>query len=302
MTNSKVSIIIPCYNQAEFLTDTLNSVLKQSYSNWECLIINDSSPDNTEEIAKKFVENDSRFKYFKQENSGVSVARNYGLKECKGKFIIFLDSDDIFHKNRIEEAVNLLKKQSVDIVVNNFVIFTGNINNQHKNEEKLKSIKINFENFLLKWDSEFNMPPSCILFKSSIVGDITFDKRLIAKQDWFFWLQIFYNNPKTVYLDSVLTYYRKSPKSVTVNHNKMHQYRGVAYEIILDFLKEIKEVNLHKAFTNKIISDTTNLTVQLQSRYAKYKRRNKRLKLILNILSIIVLCLLITLLLLWYYK
>ena len=89
----KVSIIIPCYNQAEFLEETLGSVLKQTHTNWECLIVNDGSTDVTEKIAQQFISKDQRFKYFFKENGGLSSARNYGLDQSTGNYIQFLDSD-----------------------------------------------------------------------------------------------------------------------------------------------------------------------------------------------------------------
>ena len=79
MNNPLVSIIVPCYNQAQYLPETLDSVLAQTYPYWECIIVNDGSPDNTEEIAKHYCEKDSRFKYVYKENGGLSSARNVSL-------------------------------------------------------------------------------------------------------------------------------------------------------------------------------------------------------------------------------
>ena len=76
----KISVIVPCYNQAQYLDECLNSVLEQTYKDWECIIVNDGSPDNTEEVAKEWVKKDSRFKYFYKNNGGVNSARNSGLK------------------------------------------------------------------------------------------------------------------------------------------------------------------------------------------------------------------------------
>ncbi len=90
-----VSIVVPCYNQAHFLDETLQSVLDQSYSNWECIIVNDGSPDNTEDIAKQWCNKDYRFTYLYKENGGLCSARNAGISISKGEFILPLDSDDI---------------------------------------------------------------------------------------------------------------------------------------------------------------------------------------------------------------
>ena len=84
-----ISIIIPCYNQAHFLDQALQSVLNQTYLNWECLLINDGSTDETEIISNKWIKKDPRFKYFYKENGGLSSARNFGLDNAEGDCIVF---------------------------------------------------------------------------------------------------------------------------------------------------------------------------------------------------------------------
>lgn len=115
--NSLVSIIIPCYNQAKFLPETLQSVLKQTFCNWECIIINDGSPDNTHQIAQEWVNIDNRFKYLNIKNSGVSNARNKGIQVSKGNYIQFLDADDILEQDKLLMQVKYLDEEKfVDIV------------------------------------------------------------------------------------------------------------------------------------------------------------------------------------------
>lgn len=81
MDSALISIIVPCYKQAHYLGEALQSVLEQTYENWECIIINDGSPDNTEIVAKKWIEKDVRFRYLYKENGGLSSARNAGIKK-----------------------------------------------------------------------------------------------------------------------------------------------------------------------------------------------------------------------------
>ena len=106
MEKGKVSVIVPCYNQAQYLPETLDSVLAQTYQNWECVIVNDGSPDNTEEIATEYLGKDRRFKYLKQENKGLAAARNAGIQHSSGQYILPLDSDDLILPTYIEKAVN----------------------------------------------------------------------------------------------------------------------------------------------------------------------------------------------------
>ncbi len=108
--SSIVSVIVPCYKQAHFLNESLQSVLDQTYPHWECIIVNDGSPDNTDEIARRWIEKDSRFKYLKKENGGLSSARNEGIAISLGEFILPLDADDILDADYLTKAVPVLEQ------------------------------------------------------------------------------------------------------------------------------------------------------------------------------------------------
>ena len=99
--NELVSIIMPSYNTGKFIKETIMSVITQTYTNWELIIVDDCSSDNTDEIVKSI--KDSRIKYLKNEvNSGAAVSRNKALKEVKGRWIAFLDSDDLWEKQKTD--------------------------------------------------------------------------------------------------------------------------------------------------------------------------------------------------------
>ncbi|MFQ3577181.1 MAG: glycosyltransferase family A protein, partial [Cytophagales bacterium] len=97
-----ISIIVPVFNLSDVLTDTLESVAMQSYENWECIIVNDGSIDNSEEIALKFISNKPKFEYYNKINGGVASARNFGAEKSKGDYLIFLDGDDLIEKRFVE--------------------------------------------------------------------------------------------------------------------------------------------------------------------------------------------------------
>lgn len=118
-----ISIVVPCYNQAQFLTETLESVYNQTYTNWECLIINDGSLDNTEDIALEWCARDKRFKYFKKENGGLSSARNFGIQKSYGHWIQFLDSDDLLEENKLMCQVDYLIINQSDIFISGYRYF-----------------------------------------------------------------------------------------------------------------------------------------------------------------------------------
>lgn len=94
MENELISVIVPIYNVENYLRMCLDSIQNQTYKNFECLLINDGSPDNSAEICREYVAKDSRFRYFEKENGGVSSARNLGIERSEGVYITFVDSDD----------------------------------------------------------------------------------------------------------------------------------------------------------------------------------------------------------------
>ncbi len=105
-----VSIIMPSYNTGRFITQSIESVLSQSYSNWELIIVDDCSHDDTDEIVKTF-QSDQRIKYLKNEkNSGAAVSRNRALREAKGKWVAFLDSDDLWRPEKLEKQVSFMER------------------------------------------------------------------------------------------------------------------------------------------------------------------------------------------------
>ena len=107
----KVSIIVPAYNQDKFLEESILSVLSQSYEDYECIIVDDGSTDKTKDIAGKYVDG-VKIKYIYQDNKGLAGARNTGIKIAKGKYLHFLDSDDLVHKNFYEDMVSKLEFES----------------------------------------------------------------------------------------------------------------------------------------------------------------------------------------------
>ena len=125
-----VSIIVPCYNYGHLLHETLESVVAQTYQNWECIIVDDGSTDNTRQVAMNYIDNDSRFLYQYQKNKGLASARNTGFKLAKGYYIQLLDSDDILPPEKIQRHVTILKtRPEVDLVYGRVSIFEKQLSN-----------------------------------------------------------------------------------------------------------------------------------------------------------------------------
>lgn len=111
----KVSIILPCYNVEKYIAKSIQSILDQTYSNFEILVVIDGSPDNSKSIAESF--DDSRIQVYEKPNGGLSDARNYGLERAKGEFIYFMDPDDWIEPNLLEDNLKLIEQKQLDFVV-----------------------------------------------------------------------------------------------------------------------------------------------------------------------------------------
>ena len=111
MEEDMVSIITPVYKCEKLIEETIKCVLNQTYKNWEWLLVDDCTPDNSAEIIKKYQEKDNRIKYFKlNENSGAAIARNKALSESRGRFVAYLDADDLWRNNKLEKQVSFMKE------------------------------------------------------------------------------------------------------------------------------------------------------------------------------------------------
>jgi len=142
-----LSIIIPAYNASDFISDAIESVLDQEFKDFELLIINDGSTDSTLEIINEFALKDNRIKAFSIKNSGPSAARNFGINESKGKYLMFLDSDDTFSKNALDKVCSNLK-DNPDMLI--FGFYINNISKNQIYEHNAKSVFFNVKNDLDK--------------------------------------------------------------------------------------------------------------------------------------------------------
>ena len=208
---SLVSVIIPCYNQDQFLAETLQSVFDQTYSNWECIIVNDGSIDASESIILSWVERDKRFQYYKTTNLGVSAARNYGLLIAKGAYIQFLDADDLLTAGKLTLSFDALQKYKVEIVCSNYLVFSETVTVTEPPFSDLDHFEFNFYNLARYWNDGFTVPCHCWFFKASLFQNVSFPLDLTAQEDWVMWLLIFKQKPKTFYLQKPLALYRLNP-------------------------------------------------------------------------------------------
>ena len=146
MINDLVSIITPTYNNSEFIKQTIESVQKQTYKNWEMIVVDDCSTDRTPELIKKISQKDDRIKYIKlKKNSGAAIARNRALRESRGRFIAYLDADDLWKKNKIQNQIDFMLSHNYAFVCSNYEKI--DINNKILKQVKIPK-EINYKFFL----------------------------------------------------------------------------------------------------------------------------------------------------------
>ena len=211
-----ISIIVPIYNVENYLRHCLESIQNQTYQNFECLLINDGSSDNSAEICREYVEKDSRFRYFEKENGGVSSTRNLGIERSKGQYITFIDSDDWVDSDYLELLYMKINEYNADLAVLTYKQYSMNdgcfylhvweqdyYERYYTGNELLNSLP-NLENY----DSTFNVSWGK-LFKRNFLETATFNEQRIMGEDLEFNFKIFLQIKSCIYLNKALYNFRQ---------------------------------------------------------------------------------------------
>lgn len=249
--NAEVSIIIPTYNRAHLICETLDSILNQTYKEWECIIVDDGSTDNTNEILSNYL-NDSRFKFHLRPSSkpkGANSCRNFGFQFSKGDFIHFMDSDDLY----LPIALETFKKsfsESIDVVVAKLEL-TDFDSGLKIRENQIESQNIIEDYFIGKVAFYVSGP----VWKRSFLQKQKqlFDENISNLDDWDFNLRMLYQNPEMEVLNIPLLKYRISENSLSREINKLN-FKEVQSELFtrqkhLAILKKNRKVDLLKLKT-----------------------------------------------------
>lgn len=211
-----VSVIIPAYNVAKFIGEALNSVFAQSFTDYEVIVVNDGSPD-TSELERTLAPYMPRIVYIKQENQGVSAARNNGIKAARGSFIAFLDGDDVWLPHYLEVQVQRIQADpSIDVLYPNVIMFGDS---SADDGEEFMTIcpsngEVTFERLLRQ---ECNVSNCSIARKETIVRAGMFDESLRSVEDFDLWLRVIKGGGRIVYHRDVLARYRRRQGSLTAD-------------------------------------------------------------------------------------
>lgn len=221
----KVSIITPAYNCVTKISETIDSVLAQTYQNWEMLITDDCSTDETKKVVITYTKKDSRIKYFRLEkNSGAGVARNNSINEAKGRYIAFCDSDDRWLPTKLEKQLSLMKEKGCAAVYSSYFTCTndGKINGMIK-------CRKSEDDFSIKCDDK--MGNLTFMYDESATGKI-FMPEIRKRQDWAHKMAVMNICKKAFGIQEPLAIYRHSDTSISKNKLGLIKYNIAAYQTL----------------------------------------------------------------------
>lgn len=246
-----ISIIIPTYNRAHLIVETLDSILEQTYTIWECIVIDDGSTDDTADILAKYIEKDDRFQYYqrpKEKTKGPNSCRNFGFELSKGDYIQWFDSDDVMKKHCLETKMRFFEK-SLDVVISKLSLFDFE-KNIEINQSKIVSNDLIFDYFCGNIALYVSGPLWNRVFLEK--KPFLFDENIINCDDWDFNMRMLYYNPKCFILDESLINYRKHPESLSREIEKKHFIEIKKVSNLLDrhliLLKKNEIIDLRKFY------------------------------------------------------
>lgn len=291
----KISVIVPVYNVEKYLSRCLDSLLSQTYEDFEVLLIDDHSPDNSLEICNQYAKKDARIRVLRTEkNGGASVARNVGLNASKGQYISFVDSDDYLEPNYFELLLKNLEQTDADICQCSYREVVGEVVGEKVDAEFVDTytgeqalsfmygVNTNIFNFLL-WNK---------LYKKETIGDLRFIEGLRC-EDAIFISQVMVNAKRiTVFSDQLYYYYRHSDsvmgkmdadlKDLIKSHILAYREVAISMEGESNHLKTLVNARLAifyvSAIKNKMLKDDKNLKAMLKEDKKRFKfNKNKKI-------------------------
>lgn len=212
--NELVSIITPVFNAAQYIEETANSIIAQSYSNWEWLVVDDCSTDDSYKILKDIASKDKRIKLMKNDtNSRAFATRNKGLENVSGKFVAFLDADDLWPADKLELQINFMISNNYFVTYTGFKRFRNIVN-----EEDAKIVKVPSEATYSKIISNNYIATSTVIINVNEVGPLRMKD--VYYDDFVLWLELLGKIPFAYGINETLMYYRLSPNSLSRNKIK----------------------------------------------------------------------------------
>ncbi|MDR0618463.1 MAG: glycosyltransferase [Bacteroidales bacterium] len=223
-----VSIVTPAYNSSSFISEMIESIRAQTYSEWELLITDDNSADNTVEIIRRFSEEDPRIKLFcLKQNEGAGNARNRSIEEAKGRYIAFCDSDDLWMPQKLELQVKAMETAGATFLHSNFYVINT--------DNKVITLRKRFKkvSYLAVLLMDFIATTSCVIYDTSVAGKF-YMRPIRKRQDWLYFIDILKVLRKAYCIQEPLVCWRKHSKSLSSKKRSLFKYH---YKIYREYLK-----------------------------------------------------------------
>ncbi|CAM2919106.1 MAG: glycosyltransferase [Paludibacter sp.] len=215
-----ISIIMPCYNASQFIKESIESVLSQTYENWELIIVDDGSTDDTATIIKIYVAADNRVRYFYQENGKQGKARNLGLTKSSGSFVAFLDADDLWLPEKLFVQILEIEKHDVDLVFSDSYIFNDS---EVENLSQIMGIPdaVFYDKKSIQMFLEYNRIPilTVLVKKEKIISSGGFSEQVQNIEDYHLWLKMLISNCTFYSSNFISSKYRVHQNSETAGIN-----------------------------------------------------------------------------------
>ncbi|MFS4483534.1 glycosyltransferase family 2 protein [Hyunsoonleella sp. 2307UL5-6] len=228
--NYKVSIITATYNSRDYINDTIQSVLKQTYTNWELLIIDDASKDNTFSIINEYASNFSNIKVFENKiNQGAAITRNKGIKEASGSFVAFLDADDLWKPKKLEKQLKFMLDHNAEVSFSSYDLMDEDSSLLNKT---VKALPVLTYKKFLKCNYIGNLSG---MYSVKALGKI-YAPNLRKRQDWLLWLSaVNKSNKPALGIEESLAIYRVRKDSVSSKKLNLLKYNYLVYKQGLGF-------------------------------------------------------------------
>lgn len=213
-----ISIIIATYNRAHLIPDTLNSIKNQTFQHFECLIIDDGSADDTQNIIEHLLSQDDRFKFLKRPceyKKGLPGCRNFGLDLCKGDYVIFFDDDDIMHPKNLEYCYSTLMDGKLSFCRFERQTFSEKFSGNMNQEEISHGLEIGKQHFFSIMTNRLPFNSCQIMWKRTCFTTHKFNENLMYAEEWECYLKIIFDGFKGISLNNILMYARKHEASNT---------------------------------------------------------------------------------------
>lgn len=222
---------MPSYNSMNYISNSINSVVNQTYENWELIIVDDFSDDNTVSIIKSFISLDNRIRLIKNtKNRGAAFTRNTAILESKYSYLAFLDSDDIWVKEKLEKQLFFMKRNKIAFSFSGFEIIDKNGNLTGKSVDTMQKGAFSYEDMLLK---KVTLGCSTVMLNKSKFNGLMKIPSIRTGQDYAFWLKLLKNTDEKAHVISLpLTKYRITPNSISRNKIKKAQRQWFIYRKI----------------------------------------------------------------------